>query len=282
MHDASVSTGMNDKHLIRFLRGYNPGDFHSVYDQEETRAEIVRVQGLLNTNGPTREVIDFARILFEQYDTFTARAPRRKRNLVGAARRGNCRGRETEAALPTVKQFAIVIDQEGYDANEIYRAIEKTKNARVMTGQPELPDLETPTDLALKKGKKGVSKIVPRAVRRFLIETPQPCTPKYDKSTAPELLALQAEAAFGEDVVARFDTWMVDGQQQRVIVVEGFPSWVDDAAKRAATFSCCKEISWAMWTTEREVSVKTVQRKDARLAPKRGAIDKGVRAGVSR
>ena len=232
---------MDDRALLqRWIRDYPSDAYHSTHAEDATKAQIAAVKQRERAGCLDDDDLDFVRLLKETYAYgFTDSATRSTRTK----REPFDDSHETE--------FALIVHMPGYRSEENIRALKKRDDAVPLLVSDTASSVRGPTASERERGRESVRKDVPKAVRSYLTRTPHPCTPGYDETLAREALAQRAEAAFTADVSTRFDTWDDEGTPATVIVVEAFPPWVDLAAKRAAMFDCCKQISWALRPIER-------------------------------
>ena len=235
--------GMADHtRLQRWLRDYPSDAYHSTHAEDATRARIDAAKQRLAREGHLDDDdLSFVRLLRETY-------------AFGFAEPAKRRGRTQRAppAAPQEPELALVVDMAGYRHAETTRALKKRDDdLPLMNSAAAGASVRSPTERERAQGCASVGRDVLKAVRRYLTRTPQACTPGYEEGMGREALVARAEAAFSTDVRTRFDTWDDDGAPVAVMVVDGFPGWVDLASKRAALFDCCKHISWALRPCER-------------------------------
>lgn len=232
---------MADHNLLqRWIRNYPSDAYHSTHAEDSTRARIASVKQRERAGCLDDDDLDFVRLLKETYAF----------GFTDSAKRSTRTKREPVVA-PNDTEVALIVDMEGYRREEDTRALMKRDDAAPLLVSGAASSARGPTASEREKGCENVRKDVPKAVRRYLTHTPQPCTPGYDEKMAREALVQRAQVAFTEDVCTRFDTWEDEGKPATVIVVEAFPPWVDLAAKRASVFDCCQQISWVLRPIER-------------------------------
>ncbi len=162
-----------------------------------------------------------------------------------------------------MRKIGAVVNRPGYDAHVLAHSIVKRRrqdaddDALLLTHAPAATTRAPPDDFEcdLTALCDGVAEMVPCTVTRFLTKNPQRCTPGWNPSVPRHVLSLRVEAAFDTEIKTAWEEWDVDGTRENVLVVDGFPKWVDRAAKLAAIEECCRTISWALWPVESKATV---------------------------